>query len=211
MKMTKVEIVQKIKSAAKEYKSKLLGKTFLYVYENGSLEVSFRKAEFAHLTGTERKISAESFFKLAESGKLTAKQIYFTPSHPFDLCKKKVMELENLPKVVETEAFVLENIGTKTAVFKFGFTELNFTLCLCEDINASGDKQSDYYLPQSFRIEDCFDRASNVYEIQAILEKKNTEKLYNVIRYQDKKKYELPDTARAKIAEDVLAKLNLAE
>ena len=121
------------------------------------------------------------------------------------------MELENLPKVVETEAFVLENIGTKTAVFKFGFTELNFTLCLCEDINASGDKQSDYYLPQSFRIEDCFDRASNVYEIQAILEKKNTEKLYNVIRYQDKKKYELPDTARAKIAEDVLAKLNLAE
>ena len=55
--MTKVEIVQKIKSAAKEYKSKLLGKTFLYVYENGSLEVSFRKAEFAHLTGAGGKES----------------------------------------------------------------------------------------------------------------------------------------------------------
>ena len=205
--MTKTDIVQKIKLAAKAYKSKLLGKTFLYVYENGSLEVSFRKAEFAHLTGAERKISAESFFKLAEKGKLTGNQIFFTPSHPFDLCKKKVMELENLPKVVESEAFVLENIGTKTAVFKFGFTELNFTLCLCEDINADGEKQSDYYLAQSFRIEDCFDRASNVYEIQAIFEKKNTEKLYNVIRYKDKKPFALPDDAKSKIAPDVLAEV----
>ena len=104
-----------------------------------------------------KKVSAESFFKLAVSGKLTANQIYFTSSHPFDLCKKKVSELENLPKIVESEAFVLENIDTKSAVFKFGFTELNFTVCLCEDINASGDKQSDYYLPQSFRF-DCFIR-----------------------------------------------------
>ena len=94
--------------------------------------------------------------------------------------------------------------------FKFCIPQ-NLKCARKKDGNASGDKQSDYYLPQSFRIEDCFDRASNVYEIQAILEKKNTEKLYNVIRYQDKKKYELPDTARAKIAEDVLAKLNLAE
>lgn len=187
-KMTKIDIVQKIKAAAKEYKSKLLGKTFLYIYEKGSIEVSFRKVEFAHLTGAERTVSAESFFKLAEKGILTEKQIYFSSSHPSDLCQKKVSELENLPKVVETEAFVLENIGTKTAVFKFGFTELNFTLCLCEDINSSGDKQSNYYLPQSFRIEDCFDKSSNVYEIYAILEKKNTEKYYNIIRYIDSKK-----------------------
>ena len=61
MKMTKVEIVQKIKSAAKEYKSKLLGKTFLYVYENGSLEVSFRKAEFAHLTGALRRKRSKKY------------------------------------------------------------------------------------------------------------------------------------------------------
>ena len=145
---------------------------------------------------------------MAVTGKLTANQIYFTSSHPFDLCKKKVTELENLPKIIESEAFVLENIGTQTAVFKFGFTELNFTVCLCEDINASGDKQSGYYLPQSFRIEDCFDKSKNVYEIYAILEKKNTEKLYNVIRYHDKnKEIGLTDELKAKITEEAQKQL----
>ena len=207
--MTKIEIVQQIKKAAKLYKEKFLGKTFLYIYENKSLEVSFRKAEFAHLTGTERKLSAEAFFKLAEKGKLTENQIFFSKSHPFDLCKKKVCELENLSKIVETKTFVLENIATKSAVFKFGFTELHFTLCLCEDIDSNGDKQSDYYLAQSFRVEDCFDKSSDVYEVAAILEKCNSERQYNVIRYFDKNaKISMTSEIKNKISDDIFSILN---
>lgn len=181
----------------------------MYIYENGSLEVSFRKAEFAHLTGAERKLSAEAFFKLAEKGKLTENHIFFSNSHPFDLCKKKIRELENLPKIVGAKTLLLENISTKTAVFKFGFTELHFTLCLCEDIDSNGDKQSDYYLAQSFRVEDCFDKSTDVYEVVAILEKKNSEKEYNIIRYfNDSIKISLSPELKNKIENDVLLKIN---
>lgn len=204
VKKTNLEIVQEIKNVAKIYKEKMLGKVFLYIYDKGFLEISFRKRDFPHLTGVIKKISAEKFFDLAVSRKLTEQQFYFSKEHPRDLCVKKVFELSNLPKMTESEGFILEDIKTQSVTFKFGFTDLHFTLCLREDLDDSGVKKSDYYLPQSFRVENSFSKSSNVYEIHAILEKKNSDKKYNVLKYSDGSNIHLSDELKSKIDEAIL-------
>jgi hypothetical protein len=101
------------------------------------------------------------------------------------LCKKKLKELANLTKLTNSDLFILETITTQTAIYKFGFTELNFTLCVCEDTDKDGIKQSDYYIPQSLRVEDCFDKTANVYDVKYIFSKGNGENFYNKLEYGD--------------------------
>lgn len=173
------QIVNKIVCAAQVYKECLLGRTFLYVFGGKYIEVSFRKQEFAHLTGANREMSAKAFYKEAERGTLRENQISFSKRYPMDLCKKKVDSLTELYKVAGQDGFVLEDISTNTACYKFGFTELNFTLCLGEDLDNSGNKRSEYFIAQSFRVEDGFDRTQNVYDIDMVFEKRNDEKKYN--------------------------------
>lgn len=175
------QIVNKIIVAAQEYKTHLLGKTFMFVFDNRYIEVSFRKEEFAHLTGVDKSISAKQLYKDAEKGRLKQNQIYFSSRYPYDLCVKKMGELDKLPQAMCNDGFVLEDITTDTAYYKFGFTELNFTLCFCEDLDNSGNKRSGYYIAKSFRVEDSFERTDNVYEIKYILSKRNDEKIYNKI------------------------------
>ncbi|MFI3202200.1 MAG: hypothetical protein R3Y54_11890 [Eubacteriales bacterium] len=79
---------------------------------------------------------------------------------------------------------MLEYVETDTAVYKFGFTELNFTLCLGEDLNKEGNKKSSYFIPQSLRSGDCFKRSKNVYEIDFIFRKKNNQRTYNEMLFQ---------------------------
>lgn len=179
----KIQITKDIINSAQQYKNFLLGKTFLYVFNNKYIEISFRKIDFAHLTGVDKHLSAKEFYKEAIRGTLRANQIFFSNRYPKDLCKKKLTELKNLIKIINTELFLLEDISTKTAIYKFGFTELNFTLCVCEDCDKYGNKKSNYYIPQSFRVEDCFKKATNVYDIQYIFSKNNNEKIYKKLEY----------------------------
>lgn len=179
----KIQITKNIINAAKQYKKFLLGKTFMYCFEDKYIEVSFRKSDFAHLTGVDKKISAKDFYKEAVNGTLRANQIFFSQRYPKDLCKKKLKEIMNLTKLTNSELFLLENISTQTKFYKFGFTELNFTLCVCEDRDIHGIKKSNYFIPQSFRVEDCFDKSTNVYDIKYIFSKSNSEKTYINLEY----------------------------
>lgn len=72
---------------------------------------------------------------------------------------------------------------TNSATYKFGFTEMNFTLCLGADIDNQGKRRSDYFIAQSFRVEDAFAKSDAVYALDYILKKKNTEKYYNQILF----------------------------
>lgn len=177
----KIEIVYKIIAFAKDYKEHLLGNTFMFVFDNRYIEVSFRKDEFAHLTGVDKTLSAKKFFDEAIRGTLRDTQISFSTRHPYKVCAKKMGQLQYLAKALHTEGFVLENIVTNSATYKFGFTEMNFTLCLGEDIDNQGERRSDYFIAQSFRVEDAFTKSEDVYALDYILKKKNTEKYYNQI------------------------------
>lgn len=66
MYISKNQLVNRIRRAAKEYKEHLVGKTFLFVYEKGYIEVMFTAKAFFHLTGVNSKLSAIDFYKHAE-------------------------------------------------------------------------------------------------------------------------------------------------
>lgn len=104
----KIEIVYKIIEFAKDYKENLLGNTFMFVFDNRYIEVSFRKDEFAHLTGVDKALSARKFFDEAIRGTLRDTQISFSARHPYKVCVKKMEQLQHLGKALHTDGFVLE-------------------------------------------------------------------------------------------------------
>lgn len=183
----KIQITKSIIQAASIYKEKMVGYSFLYVFENKYIEVIYRTKDFMHLTGVDSSLSAAAFYREAIHGRLRHNQIYFSQRHPYDLCARKITQLQSISAVTDSEIFILEDLTTNTFTYKFGLTELNFTLCLKEDTDAFGNIASDKYIIRSLRVEDSVHRSSNAYEVQHIFAKRNDEKLYNDLRYSDKR------------------------
>lgn len=198
----KIQITQSIIQAASVYKTKMVGYSFLYVFEGRCIEVIYRVKDFMHLTGVDSNLSANAFYREAIKGKLRHNQIYFSQRHPYDLCVQKMTQLQNISAVTNSEIFMLEDLTTDTFTYKFGLTELNFTLCLKEDIDSTGNVASDKYIVRSLRVEDSVPRSSDAYEVQYIFAKRNDEKLYNVLKYGDKR-YRISN-----LAQEVLSKLD---
>lgn len=89
--------------------------------------------------------------------------------------------IQNLPAVVNSDLIVLETLGTHSKTYEFGFTELNFTLCLDKDLDAQGNARSNYYIVQSLRDEDSFSRSGQQYECNYIFSKQNDQLLYDTL------------------------------
>lgn len=182
-KQDRIDLTNKICLAAIEYKDKMVGKTFLYVFENRYIEVLFRTKDFLHLTGVETNLSAKQFYKDALKGILRYNQIYFNGRHPYNLAIMKINQLVNISKVTDSELIILEEITTSSALYKFGITELDFTLCLGQDTNDMSNIKSDIYTLRSLRAEDCFNKSNDCFIVNYILCKSNEEKYYKDIMY----------------------------
>lgn len=203
------KLLDAVKQSVKKYADILVGRTFLYVFEGRYIEVVFRTKDFLHLTGIQTNLTPKEFFKEALRGTLMPNQIKeFTPSHPYNLCEKKLSQLENLSKLTNTPIFILEDLKTQTFTYKFGLTELNFTLCLSHDVDLEGNMKSSFYIPRSLRVEDSFGRESNAFEVNYIFSKRNDEKKYSVITCNDGKTKvsELPDMIKMMLSDDLLKK-----
>lgn len=198
----KIRITQSIIQAASAYKSKMVGYSFLYVFEGRYIEVLYRAKDFMHLTGVDSYLGAEAFYREATKGRLRHNQIYFSQRHPYDLCAQKITQLQNISAVTDSEIFILEDLATNTFTYKFGLTELNFTLCLKEDTDFLGNIVSNKYVVRSLRVEDSVPRSSDAYEVQYIFAKRNDEKLYSSLKYIDER-YEVSN-----LPENVLSKLD---
>ncbi len=196
-----------INAAAASYKADLVGRVFLYVFEGQFIEVIYRAKEFRHLTGIGTTLPASDFYRVATQRHLTPNQLLFDARHPADLCKVKMQHIQNLPAVVSSDVIVLETVGTQTKSYQFGFTELNFTLCMDKDLDASGNPKSDYYIVQSLRDGDSFSRSGNQYECNYIFSKQTGQKLYDTINYSDGKIPidDLPDAVKDKLKPALLA------
>ena len=194
------KIVSAICVAAKQYKQNLVGKKFLFVFEQRSIEIVFKKDSFKHLTGVSTYLSAKQFYKKALDGTLRKEQIWFDEQHPFYLCVRKINHISDIFQITVNECFLLENINTKTVTYQFGATNLKFTLCMTSQENSFD------FIIQSLRDEDCFEKASNVYEVISILSKQNDKKLYDKITYLDNRYAlnKLPETIKEKIDSSLL-------
>ncbi len=179
-------IAKEICEAAKLYKENLVGKRFMYVFDNRYIEVLYKIDNFKHLTGVECNMSARDFYKNAIKGRLSGHQIYFTNKHPYSLCKRKIKHLNDISTLASTENFMLEEINTDTRKYKFGTTNLKFSLCMNKEYDISGKERGECFIVESLRDEDCFSKSKNVYSVTHILSKKNSSKIYTDILFIDK-------------------------
>ena len=123
-------------------------------------------------------LSAKSFYQLAASRRLQTSQIYFTKDHPYDLCKKKIKHIREIATLAGAESFMLEEIKTVTRTFKFGTTDLKFSLCFNREFDEFGAEKGECYVVESLRDEDCFSRSKEAFMVTHIFSKANDKKQY---------------------------------
>lgn len=203
----KRKIVNEICKAAKLYKRNLVGKRFIYVFEGKYIEVLFKRGSFRHLTGVCCNMSAEDFFNNAVENKIQVSQIYFTAEHPYPLCKKKIKHLCDISNLATGESFMLEEIVTNTRTYKFGTTDLDFSLCMNKEFDKQGNEVGECYIVESLRDGDEVSKSKTAYEVTHILSKKNTAAKYTNILFMDRNESikTLPADVIAMIDETLLA------
>ncbi len=184
-KIDKEQIAKEICKAAKLYKKHLVGRRFVYVFDARYIEVLYKTVNFKHLTGVECNMSAKDFYKNALKGRLQGPQIYFTKDHPYSLCKRKVKHLCDISILASSENFMLEEIVTDTRTYKFGTTDLEFSLCMNKEHDDQGAEKGDCYIVESLRDEDCFSKSKNAYAVTHILAKDNTAATYTDVLFVD--------------------------
>ncbi len=171
------------------YSQNLAGKTFLYVYGDEYFEVSFPIDHFLHLTGVETRLSAKDFYKNAKKSILTNNQFYFDVRHVYANAKKKLPCLKRLPELTNEMVCVLKNMETMTITYKLSVTNLEFTLGLTENIDNTGNKINDLFLPMSLRVKDSSVEKSGDGEIvDFIFSKDASVARYDTLLVEDKSK-----------------------
>lgn len=187
--MSKVQdrknIVKKIENAAALYREKLVGKRFIYVFDNRYIEVIYKAENFRHLTGVETFLTARRFYSYASRRILATSQVSFSSSHPYDLCLRKLQHINEVAEMAGSESFILEEIKTNTKSYKFGTTDLNFTLCMNRELDSQGNEKGDCFIVQSLRDGDCFKKSKDVYVVTHILSRSNDKKKYTDLLYMD--------------------------
>ena len=58
--------------------------------------------------------------------------------------------------------------GVATKTYKFGKTNLNFTLCMNKELDANGLPKGDCFVVESLRDEDCFSKSRTAYAVTHI-------------------------------------------
>ncbi len=178
-KIDRKKIISEITKAAKDYKQNLVGKTFLYVFDNRYIEVMFKTKDFKHLTGVDTNLSAQDFYKKAHTGTLQTSQIFFSSRHPYKLAQKKLKHLQNISSLAMGESFMLEDIRTHTASYAYGTTDLAFSLCLNKEYDSNGVEQGDCFIAESLRDGDSFSKSNDVFVITHTYSKSNDKKKYD--------------------------------
>ena len=182
----KKAIVKEICKAAKLYKENLVGRKFIYVFDGRNIEVLFKRKNYRHLTGVECNMSAEDFYKNALKNRLSPNQIYFSKDHPYELCKKKIKHLCDISSLATGESFMLEELVTESRAYKFGTTDLQFSLCIDNEYDAQQNVVGDCLIAWSLRDGDEVSKAKKAYAVTHILAKENTAAKYTEIVFLDK-------------------------
>ena len=185
---TKKEVIYTITNAAKEYKKRLDGRNFLFIYrdrKSGEIEffeTLFLPRNYQHLTGVEfvdaegkvRK-DAVFFYRKCLAGQLRESEIRFKSDGTTPL------KLEVLPKLIEFLRF-----SKMTAIYngmrpKLAIDRVAGTINYCLGFT----KEQDYYVPSSCLKEDVRRLGDNPAQILAIMSKKVNikRKIYTEINY----------------------------
>lgn len=195
----KAELVRNnIISAAKAYQEMLVGRYYLYIFENQCFEMYYGTDNFLHLTGAGTKLSANQFYGLAVSGKLQPKQLFFNQRFPLQTALKKTEYLSELEKFVKEGYFIVKDLKTATVLYPYTITNIDHSVLL--GLKEETDKE--IHIPKSFRVKgNIYNKAenNNLYEINFICSKKDYQGLYDTVLYKEKAWETLPKEMLEKI------------
>lgn len=122
----KVEVVRNnIISNAQMYRNSLVGRYYLYIFENQSFEMYYGIENFMHLTGVGSSLSPNQFYELSKEGKLQSKQIYFNSRYPLSNALKKTNNLNDLEKFISEGYFVVKDLETSSEVYPYAITNID--------------------------------------------------------------------------------------
>ena len=167
-----------------------VGKYFLYVFDNRYIEVTFQKKHYKHLTGVDSCLFGNRFYDKAKTRTLAINQIFFNVQHPYNAAKKKVKELVNLDKITNSDIFIVEDYTTDTVQYKFALTNLDYTVCITENLDKeTGCKIDEFFVPKSLRVKDKpFDKSDDVFIVDFIFMKQNKHYKYDTLTFGDRSK-----------------------
>lgn len=168
----------------------LVGKYYLYVFENGFLEMYFGTDNYMHLTGVGSRVNSKQFYELAKEHKLQEKQIFFSSRFPLRTAIQKTTCLFDLPNFVKEGYFIIQDLITDTAKYPYVITNIDQSILMGLKME---DGTDDIYIPKSFRVNGkIFEKAEKdkIFEINYILSKTDKERKYNTILYKDNTKLE---------------------
>ena len=121
----------------------------------------YKAAILGTLTGVATNLSAKSFIVMQQKRCFSGFADIFYTAAPFSLCKCKIKHIGQIAMLAGSEGFMLEEIVTDTRNYKFGTTDLNFTLCLNKEYDDKGQQKGDCFVVESLRDEDCFSKSRN--------------------------------------------------
>lgn len=166
----KNKLIDLIQNSANYYKEKMLGKSFLILFDDGrNLEILFKKSDFKHLTGVSSDLSAEDFYNKAIRKKgiqLKPNEIYTTLNHPMYLAKRKMESFSNIYDLFINQSYLLETIHTNTRIYSFGMADFKITL-LCEKYK----KDKNYHTATSLRTNSLVSKSKNFYQLECVFVK----------------------------------------
>ena len=209
----RVELVRKnILIAVQKYKDELVGRRFLYIFDDSFIEVIFKTESFMHLTGVDSKsLKPEKFYERAKDKTLKRYQMFFSKRYPLKTALKKSKELIDIDIFSNSKIFVVKDMETNTYTYAFSFSDKKMTLGLTKDTRKDSEGNEielDYYVPKSFRVkEDATEGQdqSKVKEIIMILSKVDVTAKYTKVHYSNNVNFELlPIDIREKIDENIM-------
>lgn len=196
---SKVELIRNnIISAAQVYKNSLVGRYYLYVFENNYFEMYYGTDNFLHLTGVGTELRASQFYELAKEGKLQSGQLFFNQRFPLTTAMKKTAHLIHLEKFVKEGYFIAKNLKTASVFYPYAITNIDQSVLL----GLKEEMEKEVYIPKSFRIKgNIFEKVTenNLFEINYILSKIDGERGYDRVLYQERSLKELPQKILSKI------------
>lgn len=200
-------IAARINAAAKKYKSKLVGNTFLIIYEENYIELSFRAKNFLHLCGVDTTIQgAIPFYRKACSKYgISEKEISFSNNHPYNLADIKTANLSDAIDLLTNEILIATDIQTKSHIYALGATDLEIVMCLDKDNQVANN--SNIFVPWSLRVEYLQNsKFTDLYAVDYVFKKDtNSSSGYSDLVYGDAAGLtRLPDYIKSLIDDNLL-------
>lgn len=179
------QFLKKLYCAAIVFKEKMIGRTFLFVFNNMGIEVIFKRCNFPHLCGVNSPLHKDEFFRRCLSQTLKYNEITFKFDQNKRTANEKLDVISNISSIVSQDTFALENITTNSSGYKFGITDCKITICLCNDTDKNGNTLP-IYVVKSLRAGDSFKKSQTQFIVDAVLSRPNTTKIYDKVNFKDK-------------------------